>query len=254
HRLATKTKSAGSPNFMTSKPKNIPIRPLNKALKEGLAVTTSPEEFFTSEEVVDQSHRHDYHFFVLQEKGVLDTEIDFERFVINQPTIFYQSPKQVHRIIKMKASSTYVLILNTANITTELQRLLREISPAKPLTVAKDDLAILKQCFSLCLSLDKRKEKQMSFSTFKSSCETLINVFISIYDKRTTPRNNQSRFARIERRFTALLEENFTTLKRPADYADLLNISRAYLNECVKNTTGYSEKHQIQEREILEDK
>src|SRR5699024_7060601 len=143
--------------------------------------------------------------------------------------------KQVHRIIIMDAALTYVLIANTANITTELQRLLREISPAKPLTVAKDELTILKQCFSLCLSLDKRKESQISFSTFKSSCDTLMNIFISIYTKRTTPNNNQSRFARIERRFTALLEENFTTLKRPTHYADLLNISRAYLNECVKN-------------------
>jgi AraC family transcriptional activator of pobA len=37
-------------------------------------------------------------------------------------------------------------------------------------------------------------------------------------------------------------------------YAQSLNISTPYLNECVKNTTGFSVSHHIQERIILEAK
>jgi YesN/AraC family two-component response regulator len=43
-------------------------------------------------------------------------------------------------------------------------------------------------------------------------------------------------------------------MKRPADYAEVLNISVAYLNECVKNVTGFSVSHHIQQRIILEAK
>ena len=44
------------------------------------------------------------------------------------------------------------------------------------------------------------------------------------------------------------------TTKRPTQYADTLNISSDYLNECVKNTTGNSVSYQIQQRIILEAK
>ena len=44
------------------------------------------------------------------------------------------------------------------------------------------------------------------------------------------------------------------TTKRPTEYADTLNISSDYLNECVKNTTGNSVSYQIQQRIILEAK
>lgn len=50
------------------------------------------------------------------------------------------------------------------------------------------------------------------------------------------------------------LERNYTTTKRPADYAQKLNLSTAYLNECVKNATDHSASHYIQQRTILEAK
>jgi len=37
-------------------------------------------------------------------------------------------------------------------------------------------------------------------------------------------------------------------------YADILNISTPYLNECIKNTTGHSISYRIQQRIILEAK
>ena len=43
-------------------------------------------------------------------------------------------------------------------------------------------------------------------------------------------------------------------MKSPAEYAKTLNISSAYLNECVKSTTGNSVSYYIQQRIILEAK
>ncbi|HEY1053960.1 MAG TPA: helix-turn-helix domain-containing protein, partial [Emticicia sp.] len=51
-----------------------------------------------------------------------------------------------------------------------------------------------------------------------------------------------------------LLERNYSQLKRPADYAQQLNISTPYLNECIKETTGHSVSYHIQQRIILEAK
>ena len=51
-----------------------------------------------------------------------------------------------------------------------------------------------------------------------------------------------------------LLEKNYSKLKRPGDYAQKLNISAPYLNECIKNATGHSVSQHIQDRIILEAK
>jgi len=48
------------------------------------------------------------------------------------------------------------------------------------------------------------------------------------------------------------LERDFVTVKRPTEYAQQLNISSPYLNECVKKTTGHSVSYHIQQRIILE--
>jgi AraC family transcriptional activator of pobA len=43
-------------------------------------------------------------------------------------------------------------------------------------------------------------------------------------------------------------------VKSPTAYAKKLNISTPYLNECVKNATGFSVSYHIQQRVILEAK
>lgn len=43
-------------------------------------------------------------------------------------------------------------------------------------------------------------------------------------------------------------------MKRPAAYAELLNVSVSYLNECVQKTSGQSVSRLIRERVVLEAK
>jgi len=62
---------------------------------------------------------------VLQEKGTSHTEIDFEKYLINKPTILYQSPNQVHRALKVEKIEMYILIISSENLNAEYLRLLR---------------------------------------------------------------------------------------------------------------------------------
>ena len=71
---------------------------------------------------------------------------------------------------------------------------------------------------------------------------------------KTTTSDNSTRFHIITKEFKLLLERNFILMKRPSNYANALNISTPYLNQCVRNTTGFSVSHHIQQRIILEAK
>lgn len=148
----------------------------------------------------------------------------------------------------------YLLLIKDEDLHPEYLKLLQSISPAKPLELEAGDLPIIKQAFSLCTGLYERTGDKLYFPMLKDSCNALVALFLSQYLKRNTPPSKLSRFEAVENAFTRLLETQFIAMKRPADYAQQLHISISYLNECVRNVTGFPVSHHIQQRIILEAK
>ncbi|WP_286733373.1 MULTISPECIES: AraC family transcriptional regulator [Sphingobacterium] len=233
---------------------SIPVRSWDSNFGNGIAVVRVASEIPGSKEF-NHAHRHDYHLFVLQESGISHTEIDFKKYLIDKPTILYQSPNQVHRALKVENISGYILTISNENLNADYLKLLQRNTPIEPLSLcSRTDLAIIQACFLLCRNLYDRKEDKLYHLQLKDSCNTLVALFMSQFLKQSKPADKLSRFEIIQKAFSELLEQNFVHMKRPADYAELLNISVAYLNECVKNVTGFSVSHHIQQRIILEAK
>ncbi|SHE39270.1 helix-turn-helix domain-containing protein [Pedobacter caeni] len=241
---------------MQKKTSSIPVRILARELGNGIFVTNiSSAVLLMADKEFNQAHRHDCHFFILQEEGVLQMEIDFEKYGLDKPAIFYQSPNQVHKVLTAENVDGYILIINDENLNPEYLKLLQGIKHVRPLVVTeREDLAIIQQAFALCKNLYERKKDKLYHSQMKDSCNILIALFISYYLKQSKSIEKTSRFDIIERAFTALLEQHFLILKRPADYAKKLNITASYLNECIKNVTGFPVSYHIQQRVILEAK
>ncbi len=239
---------------MPEKPASIPVRSLAATSGSGIAVAKVSAEVFQSDEEARRAHRHDYHFFVLQEKGVSHTEIDFEEHLITKPSVLYQSPSQVHRALRVEDIEMYILIISNEHLHADYILLLQGISPAKPLPILSDDLALVRKAFALCTDLYERNEDKLYLPRLKDSCNALVALIISLYLRQAKPSDKLSRYETIGKAFNQLLEDRFTAMKRPADYADALNISVTYLNECVRNTTGHSVSYHIQQRIVLEAK
>lgn len=239
---------------MPATEKHIPTKSLAQENGYGIVLNQlSPNDFGIDEEF-REAHRHDHHIFVLQEQGASAMEIDFERYDIASPAIFYQSPKQVHRALKIKDIAVCVLTIDTEHISNEYRKLLSQLAPAKPLLVDAVDLAPIKHAFSLAMDLYDKIGEPLYFSMLKDSCHTIMALMLSQYLKVAKPVDKLSRFEIVEQAFSTLLENHFATLKRPAAYAEKLNISVTYLNECIKQVTGLSVSQQIQQRVILEAK
>lgn len=79
-------------------------------------------------------------------------------------------------------------------------------------------------------------------------------IYLTVFKAIETQRLTFTRYEIITKAFKAVLESSFITAKSPSEYAEKLNISTPYLNECIKNTTGFSTTHHIQQRIILEAK
>lgn len=201
-----------------------------------------------------QSHRHDSHSFFLLESGTVNAEIDFQKYTITSPSVMYIHPNQVHNTILSENVVVSSLAIANESLNPEYLKLLEDITPAKPLPLNNEMFSVILEAVSLCIKFSERKNSKLYHSLLKDSCNALVALVISQYLEQSKSTDKLSRFEIVTKTFRELLEHNFTGLKRPSGYAQKLNISTPYLNECVKNTTGHSVSYHIQQRIILEPK
>ncbi|MDN3584678.1 helix-turn-helix transcriptional regulator [Mucilaginibacter flavus] len=239
---------------MPKKTKSIPVNPMANEFGAGIAIERVS---FTNPLFIEggeRAHRHDGHGFFLLESGSIAIEIDFQKYTIKAPSIIYVHPDQVHRTTAFENVTVCSLAITDENLNLEYLKLLEGIAPAKPLLLQPETFTIIGEAVSLCLKLADRKNDKLYHSLLKDSCNAVVALVISQYLALAKPTDKFSRFEIVTKAFRETLNKNFTMLKRPTDYAEKLNISTPYLNECVKNTTGYSVSYHIQQRVILEAK
>lgn len=218
------------------------LQALDKAIMDGFG------------EAAKQPHREDRHAFFLLENGTVQVEVDFQTYTMQAPSVIYIHPNQVHRILFFDDIVVSSLGINNENLNPDYLKLLEASTPVKPLALDKETFSILAEAVSLCLKFFERKSDRLYHSLVKDSCNALVALVLSQYLEQAKSTDKLSRLDLVTKAFRELLERNYTTIKRPAEYAQKLNISTSYLNECVKNTTGHSVSYHIQQRVVLEAK
>ena len=239
--------------------KNIPLNVMADNFSQGISIdrlSIKKSDFKTAQdyEEATQSHRDEGHTFYILEKGTILIEIDFQKYEINAPAVVYMNPNQVHRIIDFENITVCALAIKNEKLNPDYINFLDEMAPAKPLVLTKDIQTNIFETFSLCLNFSQQKSNKLYHLLIKDSCNTLVAFLISQFLNQNKSENTLSRFEIVAKPFKQLLETNYRISKRPSDYAEKLNISTSYLNECIKNTTGYSVSQYIQDRIILEAK
>ncbi|MBE9463501.1 helix-turn-helix domain-containing protein [Dyadobacter subterraneus] len=205
-------------------------------------------------EEAEQSHRHDRHSFFLLETGTVHLEIDFQKYKMTAPSVIYIHPDQVHRTTDFENVTVSSWAINNENLNPEYLQLLESITPAKPLELSNETFSILSETVSLFIKFSGRKSDQLYQSLLKDICNALIALVASQYLEHSKSTDKLSRFEIVNKAFREMLERNYSSIKSPAAYAQKLNISTPYLNECVKEVTGYPVTYHIQQRVILEAK
>jgi len=239
---------------MSKKSTSLPVNAMADTFGAGIAIgKASIKELRTFDEA-EHAHRDDYHLFFLQEKGTISIEIDFEKHDINPLSVIYIHPDQVHRLGTFENVTVSFWAINNENLSPECLKLLEDITPARPLSLNKETFAIISEAVSLCIKLSERTHEKLHRSLFKDSCNILVTLVASQYLAQYPSSDKLSRFETVTKAFKAALESSFITIRRPKAYAQKLNISTPYLNECIKNATGHSVSYHIQQRIILEAK
>lgn len=238
--------------MIAKKVKALPLNTMADKFNAGIAVGRATIKDLRTFEEAAHSHRDDYHLFFIQETGSTPIEIDFQKYEIQSSSVIYVHPDQIHRIGPFENITASFLAINNENLNSEYLNLLEDIAPAKTLLLNKETFCAISEAISLSVKLSKRHHEKLYHSLLKDSCNTLVALIASQYLGQSKSKDTLSRFEIITKAFKALLDRNFISNKKPSEYAQGLNISIAYLNECVKNTTGKPISYHIQQRVILE--
>ncbi len=211
-------------------------------------------EILNSFEQARQPHREDRHSFYLLESGTVHMEIDFHKYRLKQSTIIYVHPDQVHRILSFKDVTVIAWGITNESLDPDYLKTLQDMAPVRPLVLNKEMFMLFRDSATLFMKLPGSISPLTSQSILKDCCNVLVGMAVSQYAAKPGKNKKHSRFETVARAFRAALEKDYRHAQRPGTYARQLNISESYLNECVKETTGYPVTYHIQQRVILEAK
>ncbi len=206
------------------------------------------------------AHRHSFYHLVLFTEGAGTHAIDFEQFTVKPYHVYFMMPGQVHSWSFEGFTDGYIINFSD----TFFQRFLLNASYPQDFSFFKGDLKT--SVINLPLHLHPKVKGIFEDIIAETKIEgtlaadmirvLMLQLFIIISrlnkdDGRTGPASyNQT----LVRNFQQLISENYTRLKLPKDYAELLYITPNHLNAVCKDVLGAAAGDVIRNRLVLEAK
>jgi len=202
--------------------------------------------------------RTDNYRIILVKEGHCYCETENTSVMLSPGHIGIIPPKQLHKIVPDTMSKGYIfsfgydflkIAVNTPAVT--VSGLTHGFADSYILTVTpvqmQQVITVAEQIADEYRSASMLKEEMI---------RSLFRVFMLYLWRVRTENGNidHSRSPSLLRRFLDLLEDHYRTLKMPADYADLLSVTPAYLNKVIKKSCGFTTSYFIQQRVVAEAK
>lgn len=233
----------------------LPIHKSSQLTDFGVYLKTIVSKTSASSERYAFSHTDDYYFFGFIEDGQCRLNIDFKEYTFEKDSLVIIRPGQVHHIIDAYNLSANFLTIDSVLINKEEKRILERYVLQE---VQLSDISEQK----LLLSILARRLNCTENTSSKLIVQRLTTVIIGMIVRdvaNTTEtlselQGNINRYKEIAWEFRDLLESNIRTNRAPSFYAELLNITVAYLNEAINAVWGTSVSRNIQDEIILQAK
>lgn len=236
---------------------HILIHYLNKETEIGLSVKHLTESESWSEIESYPIHRNDNYLFILVESGRGTMSVDFDQVVIEERSLYFVAPGQVHHKIRARETATWVISIELALISKDYLEIFESnLLQQKPCQLTEQQFI---QCQEILHLLEKQYASDPDTVSYKPLTYAILDVFLcaaasAYFSENDSVADHSSRPVQITHEFRKLLFRDIQSEKRPTYYARQLNISQSYLNEAVKKITGFTVTYWIQQQVMLEAK
>lgn len=232
---------------------NIPLHHLGNDSRLGLSIhRIGPGDPVDAMQL--GAHRDNHANFLFQNMGVSTMMLDFREVTLRGCGVFCILPGQVHEPVAVREVTGWFLGVEMALLDDHHRQVVDQYAQhAAPVPLSQEQSAMLGQ------SLEMMREFYRSPDIYKqpvlqSMLKVCLGLFVSHFERDICQNTGFSRPSAITTVFRKFLAENFRTVKSPAAYAAMLNISPSYLNEVVKDTTGQPVSHWIHNEVMMEAK
>ncbi|RQO37808.1 AraC family transcriptional regulator [Chryseobacterium sp. KBW03] len=203
-------------------------------------------------------HRDSHYIFTCMESGHVKMMVDFKIIEKKGPTIFCVLPGQVHQGLLMKEVYGWFVAVKAELVPDVVRSFFQEsMVEIQPLSI---DKGLIKKINTAAgLLHDSYTHEMLSSKEGFLVTQSLLNAFLGMFalvysQKNITQASNESRALQVSRAFRNLVRKEFKTLKSPSEYAEILNITRGYLTETVREATGKPAQHWIHQEILIEAK
>lgn len=241
---------------------NIPLVDIQtlSAYKEDVFLISRFGTYLAKHQNLHHAHRHSFYHLVFFTKGAGFHAIDFTRFETKPYQIYFMIPGQVHSWSFEGEVDGYVVNFSPAFFLSFLLRpdylesfpFFNNIVQDSVINITSPLNEKIKGLFEEIMLYDSQRE------VFQGDMirALLLQIFILIDQNHfaSKPQSIPQYNYALLKNFQKLIEKNYTNLKLPMEYADLLYITPNHLNALCKEHLGIQAGEVIRNRIILEAK
>lgn len=241
--------------------KNIPVRSINTnqtiLIPTGKFSIRSIADVLKGDDLLHHMHRHDFYFILAIKAGSGVHEIDFERYDIDDSSIFFLRPGQVHQLELKADCSGFLVEFDTTFYHPQDNVSVQRLKKATNKNLCRFEAARFERLLSTLDSIHQE------FSNKEEGCIEAIKANLDLFfieyirqSKNVKKVNDavndytQERFEELK----GLMDANITTVKNVSQYADMLAMSVYQLNSITKTVVGKTASELIDEHIVLEAK
>ncbi|KAA2224053.1 helix-turn-helix domain-containing protein [Chryseobacterium sediminis] len=203
-------------------------------------------------------HRDSHYIFTCMESGHVKMMVDFKTIESKDAGIFCVLPGQVHQGLLMKDVCGWFVAVKAELVPDMVRSFFDEsLGEIQPMPI---DKSLIKKINTTASILHASYTNEMlsskeGFLVVQSLLNAFLGMFALIYSqKNLSPSSSENRALQLSRTFRSLVRKDFKTSKSPSEYAEILNITRGYLTEAVREATGKPAQHWIHQEILIEAK
>jgi AraC-like DNA-binding protein len=203
---------------------------------------------------VQAPHRDDHYMFVLQKNGVAVWEVDFEFVKLSGPSVCFIAPGQVHRYIHLSKFEGWLIFVDSGLISSQSRDIFYTHLNARQETSVKGNNTIFKTV-TILADLLNQGSLPLHNALIASVTDLLSGLIASSIVKARHMVNlvGSQKYSNVLN-FKQLVAQHYRSVKQVKAYAGLLHVTPLYLNEMVKEVTGFTASYWINQEIILEAK
>ena len=206
---------------------------------------------------ITQLHRNDHFVTLILTSGSAELLVDFKKVIVAKDTLVFLIPGQIQKAVKFSNNSKgWIMFLDNKLVDDQSRMMIEDSLHKGPLlSPSPPDLSWYNQYFEL---LFQTYHDNSLGSLHRSAVNALAgpciykiaSAFQANSDKLTGEHSQRS--IELTKKFKRLVRKHYRELKKPGDYAGMLNFSISYLNDTIKSVTGFTTTYFIQQEMLRE--